>query len=615
MNQLLRSAFFIIFLFPALLSAQDNDSVNLRTNHITSFFTAGQFETDSVSYVNSSLSGFQNYLPHNHLGNAGLAIQPLIFSTIPSAFGFHYAPNHFRDYFYSSSDPLFFNTHSPFTDLRYIFGSKQEQSFKGTFSYNVKKNWNITANFFRIRSEGFYLKQGTNDNFITFSTNYRSKTNRYCLLAAITYNYVQNAENGGIRDDSVFENSGNSDKKLMEINLQSAKMSFLQRNIFIRQYLNFGKKENDSSAIIPGSRLILSSSLEDNLFRYKDEDPLSGFYSGIYHDSSSTNDSAYHFMLDNKLSWKRTDDQRHRGFADWFGIGVSIQHQLMKVKQWEIDSTFSNMIAGAELYNTYSKNKIWYSLSGNYCFSGYNENDILLQGSVKEGLKDSTASISLHFSSFEHAPDFIYHRYSSNHFTWNKELEKTKTSSAGVNFTSGKYRLAAGADISSIENPVYFDNFGIARQYIGTIPVVSAYLKKDFTLYNWHLDNAVNYQDVPDSTVIRLPQLVLQHSFYYEGSIKKIMRIQLGASVYFTSAYYADAYMPATAQFYLQSEKKYGNYPFMDVFLNARVKTVRIFIKVDHLNSGWTKNTYMLTPHYPMNGRAFKLGISWRFYD
>jgi outer membrane receptor protein involved in Fe transport len=116
--------------------------------------------------------------------------------------------------------------------------------------------------------------------------------------------------------------------------------------------------------------------------------------------------------------------------------------------------------------------------------------------------------------------------------------------------------------------------------------------------------------------VIRLPEFILEHSLYYENDLlNKAMRLQIGASVYYISSYYADAYMPVTGQFFLQSEKKYGNYPFIDFFVAAKIKTVRIFVKVDHLNSGWDKNNYILTPNYPYPGRTFKLGVSWKFYD
>jgi outer membrane receptor protein involved in Fe transport len=113
-----------------------------------------------------------------------------------------------------------------------------------------------------------------------------------------------------------------------------------------------------------------------------------------------------------------------------------------------------------------------------------------------------------------------------------------------------------------------------------------------------------------------LPEYTLEHSLFYENDIfNRAARIQIGASVFYSSAYYADAYMPATAQFYLQDNKKYGNYPYIDFFVNAKVKNVRVFFKIDHLNSGWMGNTYIPVQNYPMNGRAFKVGFSWRFFD
>jgi ABC-type uncharacterized transport system permease subunit len=39
-----------------------------------------------------------------------------------------------------------------------------------------------------------------------------------------------------------------------------------------------------------------------------------------------------------------------------------------------------------------------------------------------------------------------------------------------------------------------------------------------------------------------------------------------------------------------------GGYPFVDFFLNARIKPVRIFIKIDHVTQGFMGNNYSLTP-------------------
>ena len=94
------------------------------------------------------------------------------------------------------------------------------------------------------------------------------------------------------------------------------------------------------------------------------------------------------------------------------------------------------------------------------------------------------------------------------------------------------------------------------------------------------------------------------------------MQARIGLSCRFNTLYYADAYMPATGQFYFQNTKEIGNYPVLDFFVSAKIKTARLFFKIEHLNDGLLaqRDAYEL-PHYPLPGRAFQFGISWRFFD
>ena len=612
---------FILQFIPNFCFSGNGDSLLLlKKSATTHFFTENQFEfNDSTSDISNSLVNFQNYLERNNLGNSGLAYNNLYANNSNDIGGFKYSRNNFQNYFYSHQSLKFYNTRTPYTDLFYIIGSKKEQDFKMTFSYNIKKNWNVTADFFRIRSDGFYVNQATNDNFIALSSNYRSINNRYCLLASVIYNYAQNGENGGIVDDSVFENQKKTDQSALPVNLLLAKRSIVNRSIYIKQFLNFGRKENDTSKIakvIPNNRIILTSFFEDNLLKYQDDNPATGFYDHVYNDSLQTNDSAYNSKIENELSWKRVDNKRHNGLKDIIGVGISLKDQFVQVKQREINVVFNNVIAGAQLYNTYSNNKFWWLISGKYCLTGYNKDDYFANAVIKKGIKDSMNLLTLLISTKEHSPDFIYNHYSSNNFRWNNSFGKEGENFIGLNYSMKKYSLETGINFIKYINPVYFDNYAIPRQYIGSIPVVTAFLKKNFSFHNWHLNNKITYQYVPDSTVIRLPEYVLEHSLFYENDVfKGAARIEIGASVFYSSAYYANAYMPATAQFYLQDNKKYGNYPYLDFFINAQVKNVRVFIKIDHFNSGWMGNTYIPVPNYPMNGRAFKIGFSWRFYD
>lgn len=602
----------------------NGDSLKLfRDNGITRNCSVLGFEygEDSLRLIDNTLSGFQNYFERNNLGNVGLPINDFNYSNFTNPdIGFSYWKNNYRSYFYLPENLKFYNTRTPFTDLFYVAGSKKEGVFKMTFSYNIKKNWNLTIHFSRIRSEGFYKKEKTLDNFVGLTSNYKTKNNRYWLLVSGGFNSIKNDESGGIANDSEFVNGAGVDRQLISMNLSNAKRTVVSTGISIKQFLNFGKKSTDTSSqgnIIPGSRLVLTSTYDNYALKYEDDFPASEFYKNIYYDSTKTFDTTFTYKLGNELEWKRVDNNRHRGIMDMLGLSFGLKDEIVRLKQREMDTTFNNIILKGAVYNTYSNNTLWWKAGGSYAVNGYNNGDYLGNIVIKKKLADSLILISLFGEVRESAPDFIYNGYISNNFKWNNNFDKTHETKFGGDISIKKLKLMVGADYKIIQNTLYFDNYSIAHQYKGTIPVLSAFLKEDLKLGNWHLDNLIKYQYVPDSMVIRVPALVLEHSLYYEVNnlFKGALNLQIGARLFYNSAYYANAYMPATGEFYLQSEKKYGDYPFIDFFLNAKIKSVRVFVKVDHLNSGLMGNNYMITPHYPYNDRSYKIGISWRFWD
>jgi hypothetical protein len=617
MRIFIRSLFFTLIYAPFSVLGQNDTLSNYSKPSVTSYFTQNQFEyLDSINKINISLKNFHKYIPKNNLGNTGLVFNDLSYSPLPSTIGFNYYKNNYQNYFFSNQKILFYNTRTPYTDVFYVIGTKREQLFKMIFSYNIKKNWNISVDFLRIRSEGVYLRQNTNDNSIDLTTNYKSDNNKYWLIGSIALNSYKNAENGGIQSDSVFENGGSIDKKLLDIKLTSAKKSVGNFNFFLKQILNFGKNSKDTSkaGIIPYSRLILTSGLDANYFKYEDSNPMSGFYSNVFYDTIKTFDSSFYYNIENEIAWKRLDNLKHRGLQDIIGLGLNVKHQFISVRQRSIDSTFNNIIIGAELYNTYSNHSFFWNLTGKYVVNGYNIGDHLLSGCVKKQI--SNYVIGIYARTQLQEADFIYNKYRSNHFLWDNDFKKTTKNSAEAFFQSNKYDFKINATFSKFTNIAYFDNYAVARMYNGSLSVLSVALNKDFSFFNWHLDNKIVYQIAPDSCIIRIPEYILEHSLYYENNLlKDALLVQIGASLFFTSSFYANSYMPATGQFYLQNDKKTGNYPFIDFFINAQVKNVRIFFKIDHLNSGWSGNNYMVTPDYPYPDRTFKLGVSWKFFD
>ena len=137
--------------------------------------------------------------------------------------------------------------------------------------------------------------------------------------------------------------------------------------------------------------------------------------------------------------------------------------------------------------------------------------------------------------------------------------------------------------------------------------------------WKFHSINKIAFQQVhPD--VLSLPALAvsssnyIEHVFNFKSTEGKLKTI-IGFDLFYNTSYYANAYMPSMAIFYQQQEKQLGNYPYVDVFLNVRLKRVRFFMNYEHINSGWLEKNFFTTLHYPMDQRYLKIGISWTFYD
>jgi hypothetical protein len=603
----------VVLPFYSLALGGDSSLVSKQPLATTHYYYQHQFgNADSTNGIESSLNNFQNYLPFNHLGNSGLAYNDLVYyPKLNQTAGFNYYKNNYATYFFSPQKIKFYTTRSPYTNLFYATGSKKEQIFRLTFSYNIKKNWNITTDFNRIRSDGFYALQNTNNNSIDVSSNFKSLNNRYYLLAAVIYNSAKSKENGGLTNDPLVTTG---------TNLDSANRATIERSVFFKQYFNLGKKSTDTThpnmIEQPTSRFILTSLVENTILKYKDYNPLRGYYPNVYYSNVTTSDSTFMYKVENEFAWKRLDNKKHRGLKDIVGSGFSLKHQYVDIKQSRSDFAFNNFILGAELFNTYSTNKLWWTVQGNYCVSGYNQNNYAASATLKKGIIDSLSWMLLKVENNLQSPDFIYNHNYSNNFFWTNNFAKTNTTRISASTYIHKYKFSVGADYSIYKNVLYFDQTAIAAQNSATIGIVHAFLAKDIHFHNWHLNNKINYNLVPDSSIIRLPELVLEHSLFYANQVfQKAANVQVGASVFYVTSYYANAYMPATAEFYLQNTTLCGNYPAINFFLNAQVKTFRVFIKIDNLNYKWMPNDYVLTPNYTMNGRAFKIGISWMFFD
>ena len=217
-------------------------------------------------------------------------------------------------------------------------------------------------------------------------------------------------------------------------------------------------------------------------------------------------------------------------------------------------------------------------------------------------------------------PSFYIRHYHSNHFYWdNDNMSKEIRTHVEGEISIERWGTNLRAGVENIKNYTYFNQEALPTQSSDNIQIISATLAQNFRVGIFHLDNEITWQKTSNKTVIPLPQLSLYHNFYLQTKLaKKVLSVQLGADVRYFSKYYAPAYTPAIQQFHLQStddQVEIGGYPIVNVYANLHLKRTRFFVMMYHVNQGMGTRNYFLVPHYPINPRLLKIGVSWNFFD
>lgn len=364
---------------------------------------------------------------------------------------------------------------------------------------------------------------------------------------------------------------------------------------------------------------------------YTDEIGLSdevgrNFYNNMFYiNPTSSADSTRVFTVDNKLFFKLRPWARDAVVSE---ISGGLGYQWNSIYGFRPDMFLSGnrnvhqhdfyVYAGAG--GQYRKYLNW-SADARYSLLGYFRNDFEVNAGVDVSFypfKDRTEPITLsgHFNTSLKEPDWFSQHYWSNHYVWDNDFGKTSTTKVEATLSIPKWRLEASFGYALVNNYLYHDTLGIARQHTGLINVMSGYLRKDFKLWLFHLDNKVLFQFSSDRNTLPLPMLTFHMRYYIElEAVKNVLTVQLGADATMNTDYYAPAYNPALGTFQLQRRELIGMNPYIDVFLNMQWKRVNIFVKVINVGQGWPDGGMMFSAyHYVKPYRGFKVGIHWPFY-
>ena len=156
-------------------------------------------------------------------------------------------------------------------------------------------------------------------------------------------------------------------------------------------------------------------------------------------------------------------------------------------------------------------------------------------------------------------------------------------------------------------------------QESGGINLLTAQLEQNFRLGILNWENQFTYQHSSKERVLPVPAFNAYTNLYIKFKVVKVLNIDLGADMRYFTSYEAPDYSPYMGQYTVQgngeNNVKIGNYPIVNVYANVHIKHTRFFVMMSHINAGQGDKNYFFAPHYPMNERVFRIGVSWNFFN
>ncbi len=529
-------------------------------------------------------------------------------------------------YLLSPATIQYYNTRTPYTRLDYSQSEnrsrKNETRFNVLHSQNVSPYLNFTFRFDQARSEGQYKDQESKNNFVTLYSSYSK--DHLNIHAGFIANSIQNSENGGLANDSLLMQGIKSE--LLDVNLNESQSQFRNSFFFGNTEYRFGKfiALNDTSKVfVPLAGLIYSFEIQQNRKEFKEQEAADNtYFPNTYYGDDYFNDSIRFYKVKNIFQIKQYENANRKTS---FGKRAFIGQEFVKMSfPGPIEETFnrmtkkySNVYVGGGIFRETGDFWRW-NAEGKFYLIGRNIGQTEIHGVISKPLNilgDSLASFNIKGAIENIVPDFFQEEFYSNHIRWKNNLKMEQNMTVNGSFSSPERQFEIGANYSIINNHIYNDTLGMPAQTNKELLVLSGYLDKDFHTRTLHFRTRVLWQKASDEGLIHLPDLSAFVSVYYKFVVSKVLFTQIGADVRYNTAYFADAYDPSTGLFYLQHEKKTGDFPYIDVYANLRLKRTRFFFKMINVGSGFIDREYFTIPHYPMNRMTFRLGVSWAFYD
>lgn len=364
------------------------------------------------------------------------------------------------------------------------------------------------------------------------------------------------------------------------------------------------------------------------------------YYLQEYYDAGRlTGDSIYdqtkHWHMKNTFAIAMLE-----GFNKWAKAGLKafasydLRHYELPTMEGGFEKYNEHVLSvGGQLSKQEGKT-LHYNAVAEIGLTGVDAGTLAIDGNVDVNIPFLGDTLQVRGDAFFHreTPSFYYRNYHARHLWWENDLDKTIHTRIMGTLSFPKTRTKLRVAVDEIKNYTYFSqSYDITEkglrtgvmvtpmQESGGINLLTAQLEQNFRLGILNWENQFTYQHSSKESVLPVPAFNAYTNLYIKFKVVKVLNVDLGADMRYFTSYEAPDYSPYMGQYTVQgngeNNVKIGNYPIVNVYANVHIKHTRFFVMMSHINAGQGDKNYFFAPHYPMNERVFRIGVSWNFFN
>ena len=606
----------------------------------------------STAQMDSTLVDVNNYRPNLQQFNLG---EP----GSPTYMGFENAFNYSkvgRAYFNSNAINMFnpmqiglspfdnnkylrlHRAFAPFTKFKYLQGPGKTIAVNALHTQNFGARFNITLDYNSVTSQEQYVGSLQNNTHRNIHVNQLSisKNGKYKQVVYLGWERGNRQENGGLASETDFfipvDSSKFQIRPLGAYNprLTTAKSLFSSHNHQLHQQYQVNRRLYVTHAV----------SWEKTAYQFKDSKRDTNFYGKRYFENAlKTNDSNVWQMITQAIGIKKSTDlfQFH---VQHLYQAATYQSNLLRFTQNQKILNYQS--AGLQLDGSLGLFRFpSMQFRAAYMYAGYAKNSHQLFGSfylLRKSYHNNGSGIKyLHFNAEAQSQttpaSFFQQNFYSNHFIYNNKFELTgdKHIAGRVNFhnqsdSSRKRMLGLFAVVrsGSWTNPILsLDSLPFTQ--FGSQPYKQVEMNFSMRGKRLYFTQTANIKKFNSSlpTIFNMGQPVLRTTTtleYKMPAFKKAMILTLGTNIQYTSKFQNTTYRPDAGSFIVQSNlTNLGNYFELDLYAVAKVQTIDIFLKAEHINEIFVipgfNTRYQYVAGYPIQPYRIRFGLNWKFYN